>query len=113
VIGLLLNITLAGEDLGFTASDLFAESRNLTLAVIVGSVLFVQKETSILGLLFEALKANQVAVVAGLEVVVLKKFLVLEVAVLSLDCVELVAEGKVVLVALLNLKDFGLKLRDE
>jgi hypothetical protein len=51
--------------------------------------------------------------VAGLEVVVLEKFLVLEMAVLSLNCVELVAEGKVVLVALLDLKDFGLKLGDE
>jgi hypothetical protein len=51
--------------------------------------------------------------VAGLEVVVLEKFLVLKMAVLSLDCVKLVAEGKVVLVALLNLKDFGLKLGDE
>ena len=71
MIGLLLNITLAGEDLGFTASDLFAESSNLTLVVIVGSVLLVQEETSIFGLLFEALKANEVAVVASLEVVVL------------------------------------------
>ena len=50
---------------------------------------------------------------AGLEVVVLEKFLVLEMAVLSLDSVELVAEGKEILVALLNLKYFGLQLGDE
>jgi hypothetical protein len=113
VIRLLLNITLAGKNFGFTASNLFAESSDLTLDFVVGSVLLVEEETSVVSFLLEALKADKVAVVAGLEVVILEKFLVLEVAVLGLDGVELVAESEVVLVALLNLEDFSLKLGDK
>lgn len=48
-----------------------------------------------------------------LEVIVLEKFLVLQVAILGLQSVELVAQGKVVLVALFNLEDLGLELRDQ
>jgi hypothetical protein len=51
--------------------------------------------------------------VSGLEVVVLEQFLVLEVAILGLDGVELVSKGKVVLVSLLDLEDLCLQLRDE
>ena len=48
-----------------------------------------------------------------LEVIVLEQFLVLQVAVLSLKGIELVSEGEVVLVSLLNLEDLGLELGDE
>lgn len=50
---------------------------------------------------------------SGLEVVVLKQFLVLEVAEFRLDCVKLVAQGQVVLIALLDLENFSLQLADE
>lgn len=47
---------------------------------------------------------------AGLEVIVLKELLVLDVTILGLDGVELVTECEVVLVALLDLKDLCLEL---
>jgi len=47
------------------------------------------------------------------EVVILQKFFILEVTVLGLDGVELVAQGQVVFVSLLDLKDLGFKLADE
>lgn len=50
---------------------------------------------------------------ALLKVVVLEQLLVLEVAVLGLDGVELVPEREVVFVALLDLEDLSLKLTDE
>ena len=50
---------------------------------------------------------------SGLEIVVLKQLFICEVAVLSLDGVELVTEGQVVLVSLLDLEDLSLQLGDE
>ena len=48
-----------------------------------------------------------------LEVIVLKKFFILQVPVLGLERVELIAQSKIVLVSLLNLKNLGLQLRNE
>ena len=70
-------------------------------------------ESAIVGLLLEALEADEVAVMASLEVVVLEQFLVLQMSVFGLDSVELVPQSQVVLVALLNLEDLGLKLTDQ
>ena len=50
---------------------------------------------------------------ASLEVVILEQLLVLQVSVLGLDGVQLVPQGEVVLVALLDFEDLGLELRDE
>lgn len=47
------------------------------------------------------------------ELVILQQLLVLQVSVLGLDRVELVAQGQEVLVALLDLKDLRLQLRDQ
>jgi len=47
------------------------------------------------------------------EVVILQKFFILEMTVLGLDGVELVAQGKIVFVSLLDLKDFSFKLANE
>ena len=49
----------------------------------------------------------------GLKIVVLEQFFVLQVAIFSLDSIELVAKSQVVFIALLNLKDFSLELGDE
>ena len=46
-------------------------------------------------------------------VVILHKLLILEMTVLLLNGVELISEGNVVLVSLLNLKDLCLELRNE
>ena len=50
---------------------------------------------------------------ACLEIVVLQQFLILQVAVLGLNRVELVPQGQVVLVALLDLEDLRLELANE
>lgn len=59
------------------------------------------------------MKRCGVGVVALFKVVVLEELFVLEVSVLGLDRVELVSQREVVFVALLDLEDFGLQLRDE
>jgi len=51
--------------------------------------------------------------VPRLEVIVLQKLLVLQVPILGLNGVELVTQGEVVLVTLLDFKDFGLQLRNQ
>ena len=48
-----------------------------------------------------------------LEIIVLEEFLVLQVTILSLDGVELVSQGEVVLVSLLDLEDLSFELRNE
>ena len=50
---------------------------------------------------------------ACLEIVVLEELLILQVAILGLDCVELVSQGEVVFVSLLDLEDLGFELRNE
>ena len=50
---------------------------------------------------------------ASLEVIVLEELLVLQVAILGLDGVELVSQCEVVFVSLLDLEDLGLELRNE
>ena len=48
-----------------------------------------------------------------LEIIILEEFLVLQVTILSLDGVELVSQGEVVLVSLLDLEDLSFELRNE
>ena len=48
-----------------------------------------------------------------LKVVILEKFFILEVTIFGLNRVELVAQGKVVFVSLLDLEDLGFELADE
>lgn len=110
VVTLLCNISLGSEDLSLTSGDLLSGSGNIGLEVTVCPVLFVKKETSVIDFTFQALESSQVSVMAGLEIVVLKKLFVLEVVVLGLDSVQLVAESEVVLVTLLDLKNLSLKL---
>ena len=48
-----------------------------------------------------------------LEIIVLEEFLVLQVTILGLYGVELVSQGEVVLVSLLDLEDLSFELRNE
>lgn len=50
---------------------------------------------------------------ASFEIVVLKHLLVLQVSKLSLNCVQLVPQGEVVLITLLDLEDLGFQLADQ
>lgn len=77
------------------------------------AVLFVEEETSVINLFSQHVKRGCVGIVALLKVIVLEKFLILEMAVLSLNGVELVPEREIVFIALLDLEDFSFELTDE
>lgn len=112
-VTLLGDITLAGEDFSLTAGDLFASRSDLSAQVVVRPVLFIEQETGVIDLLLEAVDSHNIGVVTRLEVIVLEKFLILQVSVLGLDGIKLVTESKVVLISLLNLEDLSLKLGNE
>jgi hypothetical protein len=51
--------------------------------------------------------------VASFEIVVLKHLLVLQVSKLSLNCVQLVPQGEVVLITLLDFEDLSFQLANQ
>ena len=112
-VALLLDVTSGGENFTLSSGDLLTGGSDVGGQVVVSSVLFVKKETGVIDFFLHALKSNEVGVVASFKVIVLEELLVLQVSVLGLDGVELVSERKVVLVALLDLEDLGLELRNE
>lgn len=104
---------MASKNFSLSAADLFSDAGNFTLKFSVSSVLLVEEEAGVVRFLLQALEVDEVAVVSCLEVVILQKFFILKVTVLGLDGVELVAQGKVVFVSLLDLKDLSFELADE
>jgi len=108
VITFLRNISLGRENFSFTTVDLLAGTSNLSLQVVVLTVLFVEEEAGVIDFFAECVQRVSVGVMSLAEVVVLQELLVLQVAVLGLDGVQLVAESQVVLVALLDLEDLCL-----
>ena len=111
-VSFLLAVTSGSVDLSFTTGDLLTGSSNLSLEISISSVLLVEKETSIVNLLSESSKSDEVRFVSGLEIVVLEQLFIGEVAVLGLNGVKLIAECEVVLVSLLDFKDLSLELGD-
>lgn len=77
------------------------------------SVLLVQDETCVVDFLTQHVESHGIGVVSLLEIVLHQQLFVLEVAVLGLYRVQLVTEGEVVLVTLLNFENLGLELRDQ
>lgn len=112
-IGLLGDISLGGENLSLASVNLLPSRSDLTLQVVVVAVLFVEEETSVINLLAQHMERGCIGVVALLEVIVLEELLVLEMAVLGLDGVELIPEREVVFVALLDFEDLSLELTNE
>jgi hypothetical protein len=51
--------------------------------------------------------------VSVVVVIILHEFLILDMSILLLDCVQLISKSQVVLVSLLDLEDFSLQLRDQ
>ena len=107
------DFSLESDALLLAAADLITDSTDLSLQLIVTAVLLVQQEAQVLHLLAKSVGSEDILVVTIVVVVVLHELLVLQVAVLLLDGVELVTQGKVVLVSLLDLEDLSLELRDE
>lgn len=113
MVRLRLDLTLEAKNLCFSAGDLLTESRNLDLHVIVASGLVIEEESRIVTFLFESVQRDGVGVLASLKLVFLEELLVLQVAILCLNRVELVSQGEVVLVTLLDFEDLCFKLRDQ
>jgi hypothetical protein len=113
VITFLGNVSLGGENLSLTTVDLFSGTRNLSLQVVVLTVLLVEEEASVIDFFAEGVYGVGIGIVSLAEVIVLQELLILQVAVLGLDSVKLVAQSQVVLVALLDLEDLSLQLGDE
>ena len=107
------NFSLESHTLLLSSADLVPDGSYLSLVFVVRSVLLVQQESEVLDLLSEGVDGNNILVVSVVIVVVLHQLLVLNMPVLLLDGVELVSQSQVVLVSLLDLKDFGFKLRDQ
>jgi len=112
LVGLLCNIALEPGDVDFLACDLIACSSEVLLYVADNAALLIEEESEVVHFLLEADDGDCVGVVLHAELVILQQLLVLEVSVLGLDRVELVAQSKEVLVALLDFKDLRLQLGD-
>ena len=107
VVCLLLDVALARENLSLTSGDLLPDCSDLTLAIVVGPALFIHVVPRIITLFLETLHGDGVRIVPSFEIVILKHFLVLQVPKLGLDRVELVSQGEVVFVSLLNFENFS------
>ena len=83
------------------------------MELIIAPVLFVEKEPEIFNFLSAGVSSDNVLIVSIVVVVVLHQLLVLDVSVFLLNCVKLVSEGEVVLISLLDFKDFSFELGDE
>ena len=83
------------------------------MELVIAPILFVQQETQIFNFLSAGVSSHDILIVSVVVVIVLHKFLVLDVSVFLLNCVQLVSEGEVVLISLLDFKDFSFELRDK
>lgn len=109
-VALLGYIPLTRENFSLSAGDLFTSRGDLGAQVVVSSVLLIEQEASVIDFFLESGKTHNVRIVPCLEVIVLQKFFILQVPILCLNRVKLVTQGEIVLVTLLNFKDFGLQL---
>ena len=107
------DLTLESNTFLLSPANLVSNRTNFSLELVIGSVLLVKKESEVLDLFAEGVGGDGILIVSIVVVVILHKLLILEVTVLLLDSIELISESEVVLVSLLNLKDFGFELRDE
>lgn len=83
------------------------------MVFVIGPALLVGKESEVFNFFSKVIKGDYVLVVSVVEVVVLHELLVLQVSVFLLDSVELISEGEVVLVSLLDFEDLCLQLRNQ
>lgn len=113
LVGLLCDITLKSRDVDLFACDLIACGAEVLLYIADDAAFLVEQESEVVHFLLEADDGDSVGVVLHPELVILQQLLVLQVSVLGLDRVELVAQRQEVLVALLDLKDLRLQLRDQ
>jgi len=83
------------------------------LELVIAPILFVEQEPQIFNFLSASVSRHDILIVSVVVVIVLHKFLVLDMSVFLLNCVQLVSEGEVVFISLLDFKDFSFQLRDK
>lgn len=110
VVRLLLHVALTRKNLSLTAGDLLPDRCDLTLAIVVGSALFIHVVPGVITFFFQSLHGDRIRVVSRFKIVVLEHLLVLKVSEFGLNRVQLVPQGEVVFVALLDLENFSFEL---
>jgi len=110
LIRLLLNFALVAKDLGLASRDLVSDTGNFSLHVVILSVFLVKKEAHVVNFLALTLNSDEVRVMTGLEVVILKQLLILEVSVFGLNVIKLISQLQVILVSLLDFKNLCFQL---
>lgn len=113
LVALDADLSLKSHALLLSSADLIPDGADLGLVLVVRPVLLVEQEAEVLDLLSEGIGRNHVLIVPIRVVIILHEFLVLEVSILLLDRVQLVSEGDVVFVTLLNLKDLRFQLGNQ
>lgn len=96
-----------------SSADLISYRANLSLIFVIRSILLIKKESQVLHLLPQGVSGDHVLIVSVVVIVILHELFILEMSVLLLNGVQLVTQGEVVLVPLLDLEDLRLQLRDQ
>ena len=88
----LCDVSLGGKNFGLSSGYLFSCGSDLTLQVVVATVLFIKEESSIVDFFAQHVEGAGVGVMTLLEVVVLEQLFILQMTVLCLNGVELVSK---------------------
>ena len=104
------NFSLESNAFLLPSADLVSHRTYFSLIFIIAPILFIQQKPQIFYLFPEGVDGNNVLIMSIVVIIILHEFLILDMSVFLLDCIELVSESKVVLISLLNLKDFCFEL---
>jgi hypothetical protein len=107
------NFSLKGNTLLLSSADLISNGADLSLVLVVGSVLLIEEESKIFNLLSKRVDAHNVLIMSIIVVIILHQLFILDMSILLLDGVELVSQGKVVLVSLLDFENLSFQLGDQ
>jgi len=107
------DLSLESDTFLLSSTNLVPDCSNLSLVLIVRSILLVEKETKVFNLLSESVTSYHVLIVSVVVVVILHQLFILQMSILLLDSIQLIPKRDVVFIALLNLEDLCLKLRNQ
>ena len=107
------DLSLESDTFLLSSTNLVPDCSNLSLVLIVRSILLVEKETKVFNLLSESVTSYHVRIVSVVVVVILHQLFILQMSILLLDSIQLIPKRDVVFIALLNLEDLCLKLRNQ
>lgn len=107
------DLSLESDTFLLSSTNLVPDCSNLGLVLIVRSILLVEKETKVFNLLSESVTSYHVRIVSVVVVVILHQLFILQMSILLLDSIQLIPKRDIVFIALLNLEDLCLKLRNQ